>query len=142
MFIKTAKFTGNLLCWSHFLIKLQVSRPVTSLKSDPSKSIFLWSLAIFQKSIFTEHLWITAPADSSFFPFYYWWLQLWEFVPKGFKSEDLFYFLQQFIPKLTWMLMRFCLGNNLPMHRENTDLHQQLLSPEANFEGCPFYISL
>ena len=35
------------------------------------------------------------------------------------------------------LLRQFCLDNNLPMNiRENTDFLQQLLSAEANFEGC------
>ena len=53
-----------------------------------------------------------------------------------------FYFLQYFIQKLTWMLWKhFRLGNYLPTHiKENTyffrQKSQQLLSAEANFEGC------
>ena len=39
------------------------------------------------------------------------------------------------------VVMRICLGNNLPSHiRENTDFPQQkprqLLSAKTNFEGC------
>ena len=46
--------------------KLQVSRPETSLKRDSGSGIFLWILRNFSKTIFTEHLRLTALADSSF----------------------------------------------------------------------------
>ena len=36
-----AKFTGEHLCWSLFLIKLQVFRPATLLKRDSNTGIFL-----------------------------------------------------------------------------------------------------
>ena len=59
-----AKFTGNHLCWNHFLIKLQVSRPEITLKWDSSTGIFLWILRNFSKNSI-EYFRITAPADSS-----------------------------------------------------------------------------
>ena len=37
-----AIFTGKLLCWGLFLIKLQASWPVTILKKDSSSGVFLW----------------------------------------------------------------------------------------------------
>ena len=62
-----AQFKGKQLCRNHFLIKLQVSRPETSLKRDSCKAFFLWILQNFSKSlIYRKHLWITASVDSSF----------------------------------------------------------------------------
>ena len=62
----------------------------------------------------------------SFFPFYYWWLQLWKFVQKGFKNN--FFLLFTIIyPKIKMLLRQFRLGNNLPTHiRENTDFPRQI----------------
>ena len=61
-----AKFTWKHLCWSHFLTTLQVSRHEISLKRDSGTGEFHCEFsAIFQKISFTEHLWMTAPADSS-----------------------------------------------------------------------------
>ena len=60
-----AKFTEKHLCLSHFLMKLQVSYPETALKRDPIIYIYLRIWANFQKNLFTEHLRMTAPADSS-----------------------------------------------------------------------------
>ena len=57
-----------------------------------------------------------------------------------------FYFLQQFIWKSTWMLLRqFHLSNNLVMLiKEDTDFPWQnpwqLSSAEVKFEGCEFQI--
>ena len=70
-----AKFTGKHLYWCHFLIRLQVSRPETSLKRDCSKVFFCEFCPIFQKTLFTEHLQHTTT-----------YLQLWEFVQKGYKN--------------------------------------------------------
>ena len=36
-----AKFTGEHLCWSLFLIKLQVFRPANLLKRDSNTGLFL-----------------------------------------------------------------------------------------------------
>ena len=55
-----SKFTRKNLYWSCFLIKLQVSRPETSAQ------VFSCEFCtVFQKTIFMEHLWMTASADSS-----------------------------------------------------------------------------
>ena len=45
-------FTGKQLWLSHFLIKLQVWRPATSLKRDSSTGIFLWNLPNFKNTFF------------------------------------------------------------------------------------------
>ena len=42
MFFKN--FTWKHLCWSFFLIKLQVLRPATLLKTDSNTGVFLWNL--------------------------------------------------------------------------------------------------
>ena len=53
MFFKTgalkifAIFTGNHLCWSVFLINLQVWRPAALSKRDPSLNFFPWLLWSF-----------------------------------------------------------------------------------------------
>ena len=47
-----AIFTGKHLCWSLFLIKLQVWNPVTSLKRDSNTVVFLWYCEIFKKGFF------------------------------------------------------------------------------------------
>ena len=45
---------------------LQISRSETSLKRDYPAQVFHCEFStIFQKTSFTEHLWMTAPADSS-----------------------------------------------------------------------------
>ena len=65
VFQNFAKFTWKNLCWSHFLTMLQISRSETLLKRDSGTGIFLWIFCNFSKNLFTEHLWMTAPADSS-----------------------------------------------------------------------------
>ena len=66
----------------------------------------------------------------------------WNSFSKFIKMKIFFNFLQKFVQKLTWMLWKqFCLGNSLPAYiREKADFSQekpqQLLSVEANFEGC------
>ena len=42
-----ANFTGKHLCWSHFLIKLQVWRCATLLKRDTNTGALLWNLRNF-----------------------------------------------------------------------------------------------
>ena len=37
-------FTWKHLCWNFFLIKLQVLRPATLLKTDSNTGVFLWNL--------------------------------------------------------------------------------------------------
>ena len=47
-----ANFTGKLLCWILFSVKLQVFRPVTLLKRDSSTGVFLWNLQNFKSTFF------------------------------------------------------------------------------------------
>ena len=42
-------FTGEYLCWSLFLIMLQVFRPATLLKRDSNIAVFLWNLQNFSE---------------------------------------------------------------------------------------------
>ena len=65
IFKNFAKFTGKHLCWSHFLVKLQVLRPATSFRRDSSTGISLRILCNFSKNLNTELLLVTAPANSS-----------------------------------------------------------------------------
>ena len=48
--------TGKHLCWSFFLIKLQVFWPATLLKRGSNTSVFLWILRNFQEYL----LWRTS----------------------------------------------------------------------------------
>ena len=133
-----AQFTGNDLCWRYILIKMQVTRPETSLKADSSTGILLRILHIFQKLLCTEHLRMTALVDFfiptkvlsidfffyfhfllDFFPFIIDNCNYESFVRKGLKIKIFFTII---IQKLTGMLQRqFHRRNNLPM---------------LNFEGC------
>ena len=49
-------FTGKHLCWSLFLIKLQVLRPVTHLKETPTPVFSCKCSKIFKNTQFEEHL--------------------------------------------------------------------------------------
>ena len=49
-------FTGKNLCWSHFLIKLQASRPETLLKKDSNTVFSCEYCEIFKSTCFEEHL--------------------------------------------------------------------------------------
>ena len=51
VFKNLQKFTGKHLCYSLFLIRLQVFRPATLLNSDSNTDIFLWNLPNFLKVI-------------------------------------------------------------------------------------------
>ena len=51
-----ANFTGNHLCWSHFLIKLQAWRSATLLKETQTQVFFSEFCEIFNNTRFTEHL--------------------------------------------------------------------------------------
>ena len=51
-----ANFTWKHLCWSLFLIKLQVWKPATLLKRDSNTAIFLWNLEIFKNTYFEKNL--------------------------------------------------------------------------------------
>ena len=55
-----ANFTGKHLCWSLFLIKLQVFRPATLSKRDSHTVIFLWNLQNLKNTYFEEYLPTTA----------------------------------------------------------------------------------
>ena len=52
-----ANLTGKHLCWSFFLIKMQVSRPATLLKRDSNTGVFLLNLRNFRTPFFAELLW-------------------------------------------------------------------------------------
>ena len=54
-----ANFTGKHLCWSLFLIMLQVFRPVTIQKRDSNTDAFLRNLQIFLEHLF----WRTSTKD-------------------------------------------------------------------------------
>ena len=103
VFQNFAKFTWKNLCWSHFLTTLQISRSETLLKRDSGTGIFLWIFCNFSKNLFTEHLWMTAPADSSvltkplfiddtlfFFPSFFLLLLIiaWEFTEKVSRNLE------------------------------------------------------
>ena len=73
------------------------------------------------------------------FSFYYWLLQLWESVHRGYKNEDSFYFLQLFIKNQ----LEFCLDNfssatvcRSTEYRFPSKREWQLPNAEINFEGC------
>ena len=55
---KLDNFTGEHLCWSIFLIKLQAwgAKGLKDLKRDSNKGVFLWNLLIFKSTYFEEHL--------------------------------------------------------------------------------------
>ena len=59
-----AHFTGKHLCWSLFLIQLQVFRPATLLKRDSNAGAFLRNLKIFKSTYFEEYLRTTASVVS------------------------------------------------------------------------------
>ena len=86
---------------------LQISRSETSLKRDyPAQVFHCEFFTIFQKTLFTEHLWMTAPADPPFQPNFYSLMALCSFflhffldfllifAIMGVYSERFFYFLQ------------------------------------------------
>ena len=58
-------FTGNYLCWSLFLIKLQAWGSATLLKRDSTQLLSCEVCEIFKNTYFKEHLWTTAPTCSS-----------------------------------------------------------------------------
>ena len=47
-----ANFTGNHLCWSLFIIKLQAWGPATFFKREFDTSVLRWNLRIFQEHLF------------------------------------------------------------------------------------------
>ena len=53
---KFAIFTGKQICWSLFLIKLQVFRPATLLKRDSNAGVFLCILQIFICELISESI--------------------------------------------------------------------------------------
>ena len=53
---KFCKFRRKHLCWSFFLMKLQVFRSATLLKWVFNTGVFLWNLQRFYEHLFTEHL--------------------------------------------------------------------------------------
>ena len=64
-------FSWN-LCWSLFLINLQVFRSATLLKRAFSTGVFLWNLWNFKNTYFEEYLQTTASVVSfSWFYVYY-----------------------------------------------------------------------
>ena len=52
-------FSGKHFCWSLFLIKLQLFKPVYLLKRDSNTSVFLWTLQNFEGHL----LWRTYAND-------------------------------------------------------------------------------
>ena len=94
--------TGSTTDWSHFLTKLQVSKPETLLKRDSIKGIFLWILHNFSKNL----IYRTPPDDCSrwflcsnqtFIPwshFLSFFRHVFPFttVKKGYKNEGIFTF--------------------------------------------------
>ena len=48
-------FIGKLLCWSLFLIKLQIQRPEALLKRDSNTGVFLWNLRTFCEIYFWKN---------------------------------------------------------------------------------------
>ena len=60
--------TGKHLCWSLFLITLQVWRSATLLKRDSNTGAFLWILWIFRNSFFIDHPWWLLLKRSSWTP--------------------------------------------------------------------------
>ena len=53
-------FTGKNLCWSLFLIKLQLWEPATLLKKAPTQVLSCESCKLFKNNYFEEHLWTSA----------------------------------------------------------------------------------
>ena len=49
---KFRNFSRKYLCWSFFLIKLQVWRPAALLRRDSNAGVFLWNLPKFQEHFF------------------------------------------------------------------------------------------
>ena len=60
-----AMFTVKYLCWSFFLIKLQAFRLAILLKTDSSKSRFLWNLQNLCKHFFYRILPVAASGNIS-----------------------------------------------------------------------------
>ena len=54
------KFTGKNLCWSLFLIKLQLWEPATLLKKAPTQVFSCEICKLFKNNYFEEHLWTSA----------------------------------------------------------------------------------
>ena len=133
------QLTGKYLSWSHILIKLQVSRPETSLKRDSSTVIFLWILHNFSKNL----IYGTALSNCSCWFLrsnqgFIHWLTFFCFFSsfpfiidncngnssrKAIKMKIFFLLFTIIYANLTWMLLQqFRLVNNLPTHiRKNTD---------------------
>ena len=117
------------MTWSHFLTRLQMSMPETLLFSCEFS-------AIFQKSLFTEHIRMTAPTDSSVptkvlsidhtFSFIFLLLLLiiaiMVFTQKKYKNENFFTFCNSFLLFTYILLRQFHHSNNLPTHiKENAN---------------------
>ena len=77
------KFTEKHLCWSHSLIKLQVSRPETRLKRDSCTRIFLWILRNFSKNLIPSE-WLL--------------LLIFAFQPRFYSLITSFLFIPSFFP--------------------------------------------
>ena len=54
------KLTGKNLCWSLFLIKLQLWEPATLLKKAPTQVFSCEICKLFKNNYFEEHLWTSA----------------------------------------------------------------------------------
>ena len=54
-FIKILQDSQKHLCWSTFLIKLQVWGPATLLKDDSNRGVFLLNLWNFQEHLFSQN---------------------------------------------------------------------------------------
>ena len=125
------------------MIKLQVSTPENSLKETPAQVFSCEFCKIFQKALFTEHLRMTATADSSvptkvssidhtlfvfsfiFFPFIIDNCHYGSLFRKGIKM-NIFLLFTIFYPKINMLVRQFRLGNNFPTYiRENTDFPRQ-----------------
>ena len=98
-----ANFTGKNLCWSLFLIKLQVFRPATLLKRDSDTGISCEICEIFKNVFFEEHLWTTASVVS--FSWNLCWslflinLQVFRtatFLKRGFRTDVFLWNLRNF----------------------------------------------
>ena len=77
------KLTEKHLCWSHSLIKLQVSRPETRLKRDSCTRIFLWILRNFSKNLIPSE-WLL--------------LLIFAFQPRFYSLITSFLFIPSFFP--------------------------------------------
>ena len=57
MFLKIfGNFTGEHLCWSLFLVKLQGWRPATLLKRNTNTGTFVWNLWNLQERLFSQNI--------------------------------------------------------------------------------------